>query len=248
MRLSIGLAVGSFAALAFVFACTNDTSSGGGGAFTTDAGSFDASASPPPPPAPPPPPPTPPPPPPAAQCPIADSATFTATMKLTTDDNYKVYVNGTLVDDVARVWSDPQTYSITLFRNPTRKNVIAVEGINTAKIDGLDRGVLVDIAYTEASVPRSIVSDTSWKISSTMVASWFDVAFDDSAWTAAVDEGAHGIAPWGMVFGTSDAHWLWAFDSSGAASAKADVESVWLRKTFYVDLAGAPTSTPNACP
>src|SRR5688572_320282 len=67
----------------------------------------------------------------AAPCPIGIDATITATIKATTDDNYKLYVNGALIDDVARVWSSPQTYSnITLFRNPTRKNVIAIEGIN----------------------------------------------------------------------------------------------------------------------
>jgi hypothetical protein len=51
------------------------------------------------------------------------------------------------------------------------------------------------------------------------------------------------------VLDVSSAHWIWAYDASVAASAKTDPpESVWVRKTFYVNAAGAVTTTPTPCP
>jgi alpha-L-rhamnosidase len=170
-------------------------------------------------------------------------------LKITADDNYRLYVNGTLIDETPRLWSSPQTYTVTLFRNPTRKNVLAVEGINTAEISGLDRGIIADLSFDAGGGAQSVLTDTTWKLSTTLVTDWFTVAFNDAAWVAATDEGAHGIVPYNMVLGTSSARWIWAYDASGDASTKTDPpESVWVRKSFYVNLAGAVTSTPNACP
>jgi hypothetical protein len=182
-------------------------------------------------------------------CPIASDATVSGTLKITADDNYRLYVNGTLIDETPRLWSSPQTYTVTLFRNPTRKNVLAVEGINTAEISGLDRGIIADLSFDAGGGAQSVLTDTTWKLSTTLVTDWFTVAFNDAAWVAATDEGAHGIVPYNMVLGTSSARWIWAYDASGDASTKTDPpESVWVRKSFYVNLAGAVTSTPNACP
>jgi hypothetical protein len=143
--------------------------------------------------------------------------------------------------------------------------VIAIEARNAANAAGYDRGLLVDLgvdAGTDAGVP-GIVSDLSWKIVGTetdgglpdsglpdggMVGTlaWFDPTFDDSAWFAPTDEGAHGMAPWGNVFGTSSAHWLWSYDSAANGSKPQD-DFVYFRKTFYLDLAGRPSDTPPGC-
>lgn len=183
------------------------------------------------------------------ECPIAPDATISGTLKITTDDNFRLYVNGALIDETARLWSSPQTYTVDLYRNPSRKNVLAVEGINAAEIDGLDRGIIVDLSFDAGGGSQSVLSDTTWKLSTTLVTDWFTVAFDDSGWVAATDEGAHGIPPYYQVLGTSSAHWIWAYDGSVAASAKPNPpESVWVRKSFYVNVAGTVTSTPNPCP
>ncbi len=184
----------------------------------------------------------------AAPCPIGNDATITATLKATTDDNYKLYVNGTLIDDVARVWSSPQTYSnIQLFRNPTRKNVIAIEGINTANQGGLDRGVIVDLSYTVDATLQSVLTDATWKVGTSLTAGWFDIAFAETGWVAATVEAAHGDGPWGAILGTSTASWLWSYDSA-AAAAKPTNETIYLRKSFYIGLTGAPQDTPGTCP
>jgi hypothetical protein len=138
---------------------------------------------------------------------------------------------------------------VTLHRNPSRKNVLAVEGINTMEISGLDRGIIVDLSFDAGAGSQSVLSDATWRLSTVLVTDWFSVAFDDSGWVAATDEGLHGITPYNDVLGVSSAHWIWAYDASGAASAKTDPpESVWVRKSFYVNAAGTVTSTPSACP
>jgi hypothetical protein len=92
------------------------------------------------------------------------------------------------------------------------------------------------------------LSDASWRLSTTLVTNWFAVDFVDSAWVDAIDEGAHGIAPYGAVLGTSSAHWIWSYAATGDAASKPDMEQVWVRKSFYVNAAGSVTSAPTACP
>ena len=182
-------------------------------------------------------------------CTILNDATITGMLKITTDDNYRLYVNGALIDETPRLWSSPQMYTVTLYRNPSRKNVLAIEGINAAEIDGLDRGIIADLSFDAGGGAQSVLTDTSWKLSTTLVTDWFSIAFNDTSWVAATDEGAHGITPYNMVLGTSSARWIWAYDANVAASAKMDPpESVFVRKSFYVNVAGTVTSTPTPCP
>jgi len=170
-----------------------------------------------------------------------------ATVRITTDNHYKLFVNGALVDAVQRIWSDPQSYTTALFRHPSRKNVIAIEGLNTTSIDGLDRGILADVRF-DAGGARMIVTDTSWKMTSALSSTWADPAFDDGAWAPAVDQGPHGIAPWNAVLGTSSAHWIWTYLSSGTAASKGTNEYVYARRTFYLGVDGAVKSASSPCP
>ena len=185
----------------------------------------------------------------APSCPIADDATVSGTLRVTTDDNFRLYVNGQLIDETPRLWSSPQTYTVPVFRNPTRKNVLAVQGINTAEISGLDRGIIADLAFDAGAGAQSVVTDATWRLATSLATNWFTVAFDDSAWVAAIDEGAHGIAPYGSVLGNSSARWIWAYNSNVDAAQKADPpENVWVRKSFYLNISGAVTGAPSACP
>lgn len=181
-------------------------------------------------------------------CQIGPDDTISATLRITADDNYKLYVDGALIDDTPRLWSDPQTYTVKLYRHPTHKNVIAVEGINTQKISGLDRGVIVDIAFTLGGSTRAVLTDASWKLSTRLAADWFAPSFNDAAWSAPTVEGPHGIAPWGPVLGTSSAQWLWSYSSDLSVDQKPVDETVYLRKTFYLSTAGAPLDAPGTCP
>lgn len=202
-----------------------------------------------------------------ANCSIDFDATITAEITITADDYLRLWVNGVLVDDKETQWGTVDSKTVTLFRNPTRKNVLAVEARNAFNSPGYDRGVLVDMTGVDAggdAATTGIVSDGSWKIIGTTTdgglpsgglpdggsgntPAWFDPTFDDSTWTAAFDEGPHGMSPWGAIFGTSTARWLWSFQSS-AIDSKPQVDVVYLRKAFYLDMAGNPSTTPTACP
>lgn len=189
-------------------------------------------------------------------CPVPEDATVAATLRVTTDDHFKVWVNGVLVDDAVRFWSQPQTYAVTLFRSPKKKNVLAIEGINAFNQGGLDRGVLADlvVAAPDGGAPDAgdggavfaLVTDTTWKLSKTVAEGWTGLAFDDAAWVAPTDEGAHGISPWGAVFGASTARWIWSYDSATAVD-KPQNESIHLRRGFWFDASGAVANAPGAC-
>ncbi len=184
----------------------------------------------------------------APTCPFRTDDTVSGTLKITTDDNFRLYVNGTLIDETPRLWFSPQTYMVNVFRHPSRKNVIAVEGINNAEIDGLDRGIVLDLSFDAGAGPQSVLSDTTWKLSTMLETNWFEVAFVDTAWVAATDEGAHGIMPYGNILGTSSARWLWSYDANISAASKPTTETIWIRKTFYVNGSGLVSTAGSACP
>jgi hypothetical protein len=193
----------------------------------------------------------------AATCSVPLDATVSATMTITADDHFKLYVNGATIDETARIWSSVQTYTVNLFRHPSRKNVIAIEGINTAKIDGFDRGIVADLVLSNAApeagsadggAPARIVTDATWKVSTALASGWNGVTFDDAAWGTATAQGANGMAPWGPVLGSSNAQWIWSFASNGSAASKATTETVFVRKSFYLTRDLAVSATPSACP
>jgi hypothetical protein len=184
----------------------------------------------------------------APSCSIDSNATVSGTLKITADDYYRLYVNGALIDETQRLWYAPQTYTVNVFRHPSRKNVIAVDVLNAQETGGLDRGVVMDLSFDAGAGAQSVLSDASWKLSPTLVANWFEVAFADTAWVAATDEGAHGIPPYGGILGTSSARWIWSYDSNVSTDLKPTTEQIWVRKTFYVDASGHVGATPTACP
>ncbi len=185
---------------------------------------------------------------PPGPCPIAFDDTVRGTLQVTADDQYRLYLTGRLIDDLPRLWSSPQQYSVQLFRHPSRRNAIAIEATNTLNQDGRDRGVLVDLRLTVDGQVRTLVTDTSWRLTTQLVAGWFDVDFTAPGWSTPVDEGAHPIGPWGPVFGTSTARWLWSFDSNRPAASKPIRETVWVRRAFYFGADGAIRDTPGPCP
>ncbi|KAJ3766282.1 hypothetical protein FB446DRAFT_794252 [Lentinula raphanica] len=77
------------------------------------------------------------------------------------------------------------------------------------------------MTYTDGST-SSIVSDTTWRTSTSGLPSGFqDLTFDDSTWSPAVTEGGNGVAPWGNVaLAGSDplsftlARWIWTNEAA----------------------------------
>lgn len=181
-------------------------------------------------------------------CPFDFDETVTATLLLSTDDQARVFLHGALLDDVARVWSDVARYEIPLFRHPAHPNVIAVEGTNVFRIDGRDRGVLADLRVTTEAGLQILVTDERWRLSAAMEPGFFEVDHDDSGWRVPTLEGRHPIAPWGAIFGSSEAAWLWSYDSNRAAATKPEGEVIFLRRRFFFDLAGRIVLEPTPCP
>jgi hypothetical protein len=189
---------------------------------------------------------TPPPP-----CPIGIDETITASVAITVDDYRKVYVNGALIADINHQWTTPTAHEVKLFRHPSKKNVIAVEGRNASSITGLDRGILVDVTWPapDDAGLRHVRSDSTWRVSDTLAVGWFDVAFADAAFVGAVEEGKNGVAPWGNVaIVDPDAKWIWTYDSNKDVSLKKNDETVYARKELYLDKTGDVATTPGACP
>lgn len=181
-------------------------------------------------------------------CPIAADATVAANIEISVDDNFKLYVNGTLVHEFLGTWNNVQNVAVMLNRNPTKKNVIGLEAVNAMEISGLDRMAVAEVTYTVASTQHKLVTDATWTRGTTFTAGWEAPSFAESGWAPATVQGDHGIAPYGAILGTSDAKLIWSYDSATTDNAtKPDTETVYFRKTFYVSQAGAPQATPGTC-
>lgn len=129
-------------------------------------------------------------------------------ISISADDQYEVYFNGNLIGSDEN-WNIAETYSPTLIGG---KNVIAVKAINTGGVGGLITEIDFDNYH--------LVSDESWKISTTYYSEWEKNFFDDLSWNKATAYGSHGSTePWtsfGDVQGiskTSGVKWIWSSDS-----------------------------------
>jgi len=191
---------------------------------------------------------------PAACAALPQTATRTSHLKITADNECDVYVNGTKVGSTDN-WSAAVTIDVSLFTYPGRKNVIAVRGTNTSSQDGNDRGIIGELTVDLNGGPASlVVTNSDWRTSATVPdvdaggADWTALDFDDSAWSAATEVASNGDPPWGAVFGTSTAKWIWSAPIPASTSAKPDVETTYARRTFYFSLDGGTIAPTPACP
>lgn len=160
-----------------------------------------------------------------------------ATLVITADNRRSVWLNGTPLEATQREWFEPSTLTVTLSRTV---NVLAVQATNLTNQGGFDRGLLASFSWagggsfvTSREWKQRGVSDGGWNPDDP---AWLEPTFDDSAWGAAVEQGGNGAAPWGPVLGvSSQARWVWSYDSSGPDFAKPQVEAVLFRHRFVVD-------------
>jgi hypothetical protein len=172
---------------------------------------------------------------------------ITAAIRTTADDELELRVNDQVVGANSD-WTQAQQYSVTIHRDPGERNVIAIQGTNLQNTGGRDRGVLLDMRFTTEAGPQTIVTDTKWRLATSVPPNWTSTTFDDSNWKSAVSEGAYPEAPWGTVLGTSStAEWLWSYDSNQPANAKVVNETIYLRRDFYIDASGHVTDAPSVC-
>lgn len=183
------------------------------------------------------------------ECPIGFDDLITATLRVTADDDRRVVINGAVADELqpARIWSTITTKTVRLFRHPSRENVIAVDARNYLVIDGHDRGLLLDLTLNGMSAPP-LITDGRWRVHTGTVAGFEALDFNDRAWDLATEQVIHPGGIWGALFGDSDARWLWIYDSAIPAIQKPMLETVALRRRFYISMNGRFNDKPTTCP
>ena len=116
------------------------------------------------------------------------------TAKFTCDNSLEIFADGrSLGED--KHWPVASSYLI-----PGDTRVISVLG----KDFGSQYGIL-------GSFSNGLVTNESWKCSSTLYPGWNSPDFDDGHWPHAVVVGKHGDKPWGVIPGIElTAKWIWA--------------------------------------
>jgi hypothetical protein len=191
---------------------------------------------------------------PAACRTIPMTATLTSHLKITADNECEVFVNGTSVGMTTN-WGAAVTIDVSLYVHPGRKNVIAVRGTNTSSQGGNDRGIIGELTVdADGGVAPLVVTNASWRTAKTVPdvdaggSNWTAVDYDDSAWSAATEIASNGDGPWGAVFGTSVAKWIWSATVPASTADKPDLETAYARRTFYFSLDGTTIGGTPACP
>ena len=157
---------------------------------------------------------------------ISNQPPATLDLVIATDNANEVYLNGVLLGSASN-WAQSNNYNAALQNGP---NVLAVKGIDHGGPAGL---------IAELTLPNGrMVSDASWKVSTTAPAGWEAFGFDDSSWSAATSYGQYGVANWytnvsGFPNG-STAKWIWSADNNND-------DIVYFRYTFTVGNAPALT-------
>ncbi len=171
-----------------------------------------------------------------------------AQITVTADDQYKLWVNGSLISETAPSWSSAETYTITLDPRPYRANVIAIEAKNVgASEDELDRGFVATITLGS----ETLVTDETWLVyeGSALDAEWVRADYDTSSFVPATSYGEHGlVAPWLEVHeDLNGAEWIWSAGADGLAAEKSDTQIIYLHRTFFVGPGGVFSGEPSSC-
>ncbi|KAF9549702.1 alpha-L-rhamnosidase [Agrocybe pediades] len=128
-----------------------------------------------------------------------------ALIDLTVDNDFQLYVNGDFVGSPPNetdVWKSAQTFTVDLSSSSTSEVVFAVLATNLPDPTSggpSPAGLLgvIQITYTDGT-STVITSDTSWKVSSTILNNFQSPSFNDSAWPSAISLGTYGpnTQPW----------------------------------------------------
>ena len=122
------------------------------------------------------------------------------TIKITADNAYTLYVNGSEIGSGSN-WKSVQTYKI-----PQKDAyVIAIEATDYGWIAGLMTQINID--------GTTLFSDNSWKCTTIFQPGWCLPGFDDTSWDQATEHAVNSGWPWGKINGISDyANWIWSSD------------------------------------
>jgi len=127
----------------------------------------------------------------------ADQAVRAATVAITADDQFHLYVNG---QDAGRGehWSTVETFAIGALLKPG-KNILAVSATNVGNAPN-PAGLVGRLNVEFASGPTlTLNTDDGWKSAVNGSDGWETLAFDDTAWETAKLLGDYGRLTWGII-------------------------------------------------
>ncbi|HZZ72521.1 MAG TPA: DUF4038 domain-containing protein [Pirellulales bacterium] len=128
-----------------------------------------------------------------------------ATLRLTADDKFTVWINGNELGSLAN-WRELAKFDVAKVLQPG-KNIIAVRGENlAAPVKANPAGLIAGLEWTLADGGRDAIrTDGDWRVAKRAGEKWRDASFDDTAWDSAKIAAKQGAAPWGAVGGPSHA-------------------------------------------
>ncbi|MDN5852430.1 MAG: glycoside hydrolase family 78 protein [Actinomycetia bacterium] len=126
----------------------------------------------------------------------ADEEVRTATLQLTADDAFTVYVNGEEIASSPSVQDSWRTATVTEIASDLRpgRNVIAIEAVN--RMPG-PAGVIAKLEVEGSGAPVVLVTDDEWVTAQSAADGWYQPEFDDSTWARAMEAAPYGAGPWG---------------------------------------------------
>lgn len=167
-----------------------------------------------------------------------------ATLRITVDNSYKLFVNGSPVGQ-ENDWTKVGNYDVTALLRSGR-NVIAVEGGGDGNgFDALLCALEIDLGGGRR---MGVVSDGGWVVSKNATEGWNTTGFKDTEWKKVRVVGPAGMAPWNLaetkftvtgpladVPKAMQGQWIWKSDAADTA------RQFYLRKAF--DLSAGQTVT-----
>jgi len=127
----------------------------------------------------------------------ANEAVSAATIEITADDQFDLFVNGQAAGQ-GDYWGSPKNLAIGGLLKPG-KNVLAVEARNVGNNPN-PAGVLAKLKIEFAQgTPLTLTTGEGWKSATKAEANWTALAFDDAGWPNAKLLGDYGTQAWGII-------------------------------------------------
>jgi hypothetical protein len=131
--------------------------------------------------------------------PPAQIITF-ASILITTDNEYTLYVNGTEIGS-GTDWTTAQRYAVGLYLSSDLD--IAVYGYNSAAWAGVLVAIQIDMVLPDCNNNCTssvyLISDGSWKANMAAPTGFQLPGYDDSTWPAATVVATYPSQPWGTI-------------------------------------------------
>ncbi len=127
----------------------------------------------------------------------ANAAVSAATIEITADDQFDLYVNGQAAGKGTH-WTEPGTFAVGVLLKPG-KNILAVAARNVGNNPN-PAGVLAKLKVEfKFGTPLTFITGEGWRSATNFETGWTALAFDDAAWTNVKLLGEYGTQSWGII-------------------------------------------------